>query len=149
GRLAGLGRADAVPRSGRGTGLVRVARVPRDRRPASRQRDLRPRARRQPARRLHHRRLRGRRPHGDRRSRGMNIRRSLGLGVAIIGIVLMMAAASAPSPFYPAIQSRLGMTPGAVTAVFAIYTVVLLAALLTTGRLSEHVGRRPVLSVGF
>ncbi|MFC7787855.1 MFS transporter [Microbacterium sp. MAHUQ-60] len=79
----------------------------------------------------------------------MNIRRSLGLAVAIIGIILMMAAASAPSPFYPAIQSRLGMTPGAVTAVFAIYTVVLLAALLTTGRLSEHIGRRPVLSIGF
>ncbi|WP_263595988.1 MFS transporter [Microbacterium caowuchunii] len=61
----------------------------------------------------------------------------------------MMAAASAPSPFYPAFQERLGLAPAGVATVFALYAVVLLAALLTTGRLSDHLGRRPVISAGF
>ena len=77
------------------------------------------------------------------------VRRRLGFTAAVVGSMLMMAAASAPSPFYPDIQARLGVTAGGITAVFAIYAVALLAALLTTGRLSDHVGRRSVLSVGF
>lgn len=80
-------------------------------------------------------------------ARGAGSRR-LGFATAVVGSTLMMAAASAPSPFYPDLQARLGATPGAITAVFAIYAVVLLGALLTTGSLSDHVGRRPVLSAG-
>jgi MFS family permease len=32
-----------------------------------------------------------------------------------------------------------------LTAVFAVYAVALLSALLVTGRLSDHIGRRPVI----
>jgi MFS family permease len=35
-----------------------------------------------------------------------------------------------------------------VTAVFAVYALVLLAALLVVGRLSDYFGRRPVLIAG-
>ncbi|MCV7525587.1 MULTISPECIES: MFS transporter [Actinomycetes] len=55
-----------------------------------------------------------------------------------------MAAASAPSLFYPQIAERLGLIPVATTLVFAVYTFTLLAALLYLGPLSDHVGRRPV-----
>ncbi|MFK4729903.1 MFS transporter [Agromyces mediolanus] len=69
------------------------------------------------------------------------------LGVA--GVTAMMAGASAPSPFYPVLQEELGIDSGTITAVFAVYAITLLAALLTTGSLSDHLGRRPVTSAGF
>ncbi|GAA4478668.1 MFS transporter [Rhodococcus olei] len=61
----------------------------------------------------------------------------------------MMVGASAPSPFYPVIQAELGFTPAMTTAVFAVYAVALLVALLVVGSVSDHLGRRPVISVGF
>jgi Na+/melibiose symporter-like transporter len=60
----------------------------------------------------------------------------------------MMAGASAPSPFYPLLQESLHLAPVVVTLVFAVYAVALLVALLTAGSLSDHVGRRPVVSGG-
>lgn len=77
------------------------------------------------------------------------VSRRVGFAVAVVASTLMMAAASAPSPFYPDLEARFDATPAAMTAVFAIYAVVLLGALLTAGSLSDHVGRRPVLSAGF
>ncbi|MFC9919001.1 MFS transporter [Agromyces binzhouensis] len=82
-------------------------------------------------------------------ARGLEIRRHSGFGIAIAGMVAMMVGASAPSPFYPSLQAALGLTPVAITAVFAIYALVLLAALLTVGSLSDHFGRRPIVSAGF
>jgi MFS family permease len=38
-----------------------------------------------------------------------------------------------------------GFAPVTVAAIFASYAVVLLAALLVLGRLSDHIGRRPVI----
>ncbi|MFJ9393035.1 MFS transporter [Nocardioides sp. NPDC101246] len=75
--------------------------------------------------------------------------RRLGAGVALGAVVLMMAGASAPSPFYPDLQVTLGLQPWVMTAVFAVYAVALLATLLVFGSVSDHVGRRPVVTVGF
>ena len=75
--------------------------------------------------------------------------RRLGAGVALVAVVLMMAGASAPSPFYPDLQVGLGLEPWVMTAVFAVYAVALLATLLVFGSVSDHVGRRPVVTVGF
>src|SRR5690606_11730106 len=173
GRLAGLGRPHGVPRPRGRAGLVHLARVPRDPAPAHRERDLGPRARRLRPRRVHRRRLRGGRARcrrlrgrsgagGERTRRARRARRHgalmtatgtvsrrVGFAVAVVASTLMMAAASAPSPFYPDLEARFDATPAAMTAVFAIYAVVLLGALLTAGSLSDHVGRRPVLSAGF
>ena len=63
--------------------------------------------------------------------------------------ILLMAAASAPSPFYPVLQARLGIAPVGITVIFAAYAIALLAALLTVGSLSDHVGRRPIIASGF
>lgn len=58
---------------------------------------------------------------------------------------LLMFASSAPSPLYGVYASRWHFSSATVTAVFAVYAVALLAALLVAGRLSDHVGRRPVI----
>ncbi len=58
-----------------------------------------------------------------------------------------LASSSAPTPLYPIYQDEWGFSSLAVTFAFGIYAVAVLAALLITGRLSDHVGRRPVLIV--
>ncbi|WJZ66346.1 MFS transporter [Kocuria rosea] len=60
-------------------------------------------------------------------------------------LVVVMAASSAPSPLYPLYQDLWGFPPVVLTVIFAAYVVSLLAALLTVGALSDHLGRRPVL----
>lgn len=69
-------------------------------------------------------------------------------GFAIIATMLLMVAASAPSPFYPRFAEQLDLLPVAMTLIFAIYAFSMLAALLLTGGLSDIVGRRPVISAG-
>ncbi|MER7583188.1 MFS transporter [Kitasatospora sp. NPDC097691] len=61
--------------------------------------------------------------------------------------LLLLAAASAPSPLYPVYQARWGFSAAAVTVVFALYAIALLLALTVVGALSDHIGRRPVLAV--
>lgn len=68
---------------------------------------------------------------------------------AALGSALVMASASAPSPFYRSLQAQIGFSPMTLTGIFAIYAVTLLATLLVLGSVSDHVGRRPVLSAGF
>lgn len=58
---------------------------------------------------------------------------------------LLMFAASAPSPLYGIYAAHWHLSATTETAVFAVYAVALLAALLVVGRLSDHLGRRPVI----
>ena len=58
-----------------------------------------------------------------------------------------LASSSAPTPLYPIYQAEWGFSALAVTFIFGIYAVAVLVALLITGRLSDYVGRRPVLIV--
>jgi MFS family permease len=60
-------------------------------------------------------------------------------------IVSLLAASAAPTPLYATYAERWGFTPITTTVVFGVYAVAVLTALLTLGRLSDHVGRRPVL----
>ncbi len=69
--------------------------------------------------------------------------------LALAAAVAMMGAASAPSPFYPVLQQEIGFSALASTTIFAVYAFALLVTLLVTGSLSDHVGRRPVVGVGF
>jgi predicted MFS family arabinose efflux permease len=63
------------------------------------------------------------------------------------GILLaFMFAAGAPSPLYVVYQARWGFSAVTLTTVFGVYAVALLFALVTVGALSDHVGRRPVLT---
>jgi MFS family permease len=60
-------------------------------------------------------------------------------------IVSLLAASSAPTPLYAMYQAQWGFSAITTTIVFGVYALTVLAALLTLGRLSDHVGRRPVL----
>jgi len=60
-------------------------------------------------------------------------------------VVFFLASSAAPTPLYALYQARWGFSPITTTVVFGIYAVAVLAALLTVGSLSDHVGRRPVL----
>jgi MFS family permease len=69
------------------------------------------------------------------------------VGLASI-TVTFLAASAAPTPLYATYQKEWGFSALTTTVVFGIYAVALLAALLTAWRLSDHVGRRPVLVAG-
>ena len=60
-------------------------------------------------------------------------------------IVALLASSAAPTPLYAIYQAQWHFTPITTTVVFGVYAVAVLVGLLTLGKLSDHVGRRPVL----
>jgi MFS family permease len=60
-------------------------------------------------------------------------------------LALLLFASSAPSPLYVVYQAQWGFSAITLTGVFAVYALGLLGALLVTGSLSDHLGRRPTL----
>lgn len=66
------------------------------------------------------------------------------IGLASI-TVTFLAASAAPTPLYATYQREWGFSALTTTVVFGVYAVAFLSALLVVGRLSDHVGRRPVL----
>jgi MFS family permease len=81
------------------------------------------------------------------RSPGRGFRLAPPAAFTLMGVTLglVLFAASAPSPLYPVYERRFGFSAVTLTAIFAVYAFALIAALLTTGALSDRVGRRPVL----
>lgn len=79
---------------------------------------------------------------------GRPVRTRFGFVLAIVAQILMMAGASAPSPFYPVLAQHLGFDAIVITVVFAVYAAALLLTLLAAGSLSDHIGRRPVIVTG-
>ncbi len=59
--------------------------------------------------------------------------------------VAFLAGSSAPSPLYPVYQAAWGFSSLAITVIFGVYAFAVLVALLIAGRISDHIGRRPVL----
>jgi MFS family permease len=62
---------------------------------------------------------------------------------AVVGLALF--ASSTPSPLYGTYRALWGFSPVVLTLIYATYAVGVLAALLLAGRVSDEVGRRPVL----
>lgn len=62
-------------------------------------------------------------------------------------LALCLVAASAPSPLYGIYAAIWHFSPLTLTAIYAVYSAGALGALLTTGRLSDHVGRRRVVAI--
>ena len=60
-------------------------------------------------------------------------------------IVSLLAASAAPTPLYATYAQSWHFTPVTTTIIFGVYAVAVLASLLTLGRLSDYLGRRPVL----
>jgi MFS family permease len=60
-------------------------------------------------------------------------------------IASFLAGSSAPTPLYAVYQSSMGFSSTTLTAIFGVYAFGVLASLLVFGRVSDHLGRRPVL----
>ncbi|WP_164876088.1 MFS transporter [Falsirhodobacter deserti] len=60
--------------------------------------------------------------------------------------MLFAAGASVPTPLYPLYQQAYALAPMDVTLIFAVYVAFLLGSLLVVGRLSSHLGRKPVIA---
>jgi predicted MFS family arabinose efflux permease len=65
------------------------------------------------------------------------------LAAVIVGLALF--ASGVPSPLYETYQSLWGFSPLVLTLVYAVYAFGVLTTLILAGRLSDDVGRRPVL----
>src|SRR3954468_22759855 len=65
------------------------------------------------------------------------------LVAAIIGLALF--ASGTPSPLYATYRELWGFSPVVLTLIYAVYAFGVLATLILAGRLSDEIGRRPVL----
>jgi MFS family permease len=59
----------------------------------------------------------------------------------------LLASSSAPTPLYPRYQEAWGFSAITTTLIFGVYALMLLSMLLIAGRLSDYLGRRPLLIV--
>jgi Na+/melibiose symporter-like transporter len=62
-----------------------------------------------------------------------------------ITLLSFLAASTAPTPLYYLYQEHLHFSAAVLTLIFGVYALSLLAALLTVGSLSDHLGRKPVI----
>lgn len=60
-------------------------------------------------------------------------------------LALCLAISGVPSPLYDSYQREWGFSALTLTVVFAVYAVAALVALLIVGKLSDSIGRKPVL----
>jgi hypothetical protein len=84
-------------------------------------------------------------PFPARRS-GLRLARPAAFWLVTATTAVLLAASSAPSPLYQVYQAEYGFSALTLTEIFAVYVLALLLSLLTVGRLSDFVGRRPVLA---
>lgn len=68
-----------------------------------------------------------------------------GFVISLFGIGVLASHSGFPSPLSSLYGQGWGLSPTQLCVVFSIYVVGLLLALLTTGSLAQHIGRRPVI----
>jgi MFS family permease len=71
--------------------------------------------------------------------------RAAGFWLVAWVFILLLFAAAAPSPLYGVYQAHWRFSATTLTAVFAVYALVLLITLLVFGSVSDYVGRRRVI----
>jgi MFS family permease len=60
----------------------------------------------------------------------------------------VLAASNFPTPLFPIYAQRYHFGPATVTLLFSVYVAALIPAMLTLGRITDRVGRRPALVAG-
>jgi MFS family permease len=74
--------------------------------------------------------------------------RRIATALAAYAFAVTMLATTLPTPLYDLYRHQFGFSELMVTVIFAIYALGVIAALMLFGRLSDEVGRRPVLLAG-
>ena len=64
---------------------------------------------------------------------------------ATLTAITFSAVSAAPTPIYRFYREALGLTPFSITLVFATYSFAMIASFLTVARLSDYVGRKPMI----
>src|ERR1700735_3759459 len=64
---------------------------------------------------------------------------------ATVTAITFSAVSAAPTPIYRFYRETLGLTPLAITFIFAVYSFTMIVAFLTVARLSDYVGRKPMI----
>ncbi|MBY5830052.1 MFS transporter [Rhizobium leguminosarum] len=67
------------------------------------------------------------------------------IGFHALTLATFFGASAAPTPLYRIYQENFSVSPVLITVIFAVYAFALLAALLTAGSISDHLGRKPVI----
>ncbi|RMI27921.1 MFS transporter [Nocardia stercoris] len=70
-------------------------------------------------------------------------------GLILLASAVALGVSGAPAPLYGLYQKEWHFSPLTTTIVFAVYAVAALAAVLVSGRISDSVGRKPVLIGSF
>jgi MFS family permease len=83
---------------------------------------------------------------GERFGR-VTLSRTAGFWLVTAVFFLVFAAAAAPAPLYGVYQAEWKFSATVLTAVFAMYALFLLVTLLIFGSVSDHLGRRRVISL--
>src|SRR2546423_14495850 len=81
------------------------------------------------------------------RSKDMTLSPTRAFAVVAILIGSLLAASATPTPLYGDYAARWHFSSATLTVVYAVYAIGVLASLLAAGRISDRVGRRPVLAV--
>ncbi|GIF70948.1 MFS transporter [Asanoa siamensis] len=69
------------------------------------------------------------------------------VGITAFVFWTVMLGTTVPTPLYPLYEESIGIVPVEVTILFAVYALGVVAGLLTLGRLSDQIGRKPVLAL--
>ena len=75
-------------------------------------------------------------------------RRGLAMIAALLAIFTTIFASNLPTPLYSYWKDQWGFSSTALTAVFSIYVLGVVATLLTLGSLSDKLGRRQMMVPG-
>lgn len=74
--------------------------------------------------------------------------RPAGFALIAYAFLITMAGATLPTPLYPLLEHRYDFGELLLTVIFGIYAFGVIAGLLAFGRLSDEIGRKPVLLLG-
>src|SRR5947209_17020964 len=74
--------------------------------------------------------------------------RSAAFALTAYAFAVTMLGTTLPTPLYTLYRERFGFSELMITVIFATYAAGVIAALLMVGRLSDEIGRRPVLLPG-
>ncbi|MFC8532082.1 MFS transporter [Nocardia sp. NPDC057227] len=69
--------------------------------------------------------------------------------LVLVATGVALGVSGAPAPLYGLYESEWNLSPLTTTVIFAVYAVAALAAVLVTGRISDVLGRKPVLLGAF